>query len=112
MAVPSSERSAVKQLAEAVKAITALGEKLDIAIFGRWDKDENREIPGLIRNVKTINERLDAREKRDRWLWGGIFLIACLGTSGQYGLLPAKEIGQSIAQNFWQYVVSHPATPP
>jgi hypothetical protein len=100
----------LQALTKAINAMTELSTTLNVAMFGRWDKETNKKIPGVVDDIKTINERMDARDKRDRVTWFVLALFLSLGAANSIGV-PTKEIGQSLAQQFWQAVVTH-APPP
>lgn len=78
------------------------------AIFGRWDEEQLRDVPGMREDIKGIKDQM-------RLLRYGLVALGVLvsfGTAKAVGI-PTQHIGEG-AQLVWQYVqyaLTHPSPP-
>lgn len=99
----SSAVSALNHAVEALKDTVAL---LQTAIFGRWDAEANRQIPGMQSRLESLEvshatmiTRMDQRDRRDRWVLivGGSALFVVVARA--LGV-PTEELGRILVGLF------------
>lgn len=54
----------VNSLEKTVEELSKIVDILHVAIFGRWDAENNVQVPGVRENIRSLEERIDKMEKR------------------------------------------------
>lgn len=109
-----SQAKALSAIADAITSLAATVETHEWAFFGRWDKERNMEVPGMVQKVDIVNEKIDRLEgyvkKYMKWGVGAAVLLSSIGAAHSFGV-PTTALGQAV-YGIYNAAVQHPTIIP